>query len=84
MLLAFVFMLTVKEPPRHNAVSEAPMPLSEVVDFMKQHKRVFIAIYGGLALVQISAGGLAAWMPALMERKYGLAPDAAAPISSCR
>ena len=55
------------------------MPLSEVVDFMKQHKRVFIAIYGGLALVQISAGGLAAWMPALMERKYGLAPDAAAP-----
>ena len=78
-LLAFLFMLTVKEPPRHNAVSETPMPLGEVVDFMKQHKRVFIAIYGGLALVQISAGGLAAWMPALMERKYGLAPDAAAP-----
>ena len=58
-LLAFVFMLTVKEPPRHNAVSEAPMPLSEVVDFMKQHKRVFIAIAGGLARPD-SADGLAA------------------------
>ena len=79
-LMALLFYLTVREPDRQTvADTRAKMPLGEVFQFYGQHKRVFFSIYAGIAIIQIAAGGVTAWLPALYERRFDIMPDEAAP-----
>jgi len=79
-LLAILFYFTVREPKRQVA-DNAPksMPFKEIVEFLGKHKKVFLSIYGGLAFLQMSAGGIAAWMPALFERRFDMLPAESGP-----
>ena len=76
LLVAAVFFCTVAEPKRKNA-ADGGMRLSEVIDVMREYRRVYFAIIAGVALVNMGSASATAWYPALLERKYGLQPDAA-------
>ena len=79
-LVALVFFLTVNEPVRKSALGDAgAMSLAEVGRFFRAHIKVYLSIYGGLAILGIAAGGLTAWLPALMERRYEIGPAEAGP-----
>lgn len=75
-LLALLFRFTVAEPKRQFLTGRNDaMPLSEVVGYIRKRKLIYLSILGGLAVQHIGAGALAGWLPALLQRKFGLAPD---------
>ncbi|MEO0804117.1 MAG: MFS transporter, partial [Cyanobacteria bacterium J06642_2] len=80
-VIALLFVLTVNEPRRSigNASSESSISLKEVWAYLKSHRRAFLSIYGGIAILQIAAGGFSAWLPAMLERRFDIGPAEAPP-----
>lgn len=70
-LLALIFLLTVREVARRSA--EAPgASLSAVAAFIVKNRRFFFAHYGGFTLCALALFGLMSWTPAFLMRAHGL------------
>lgn len=76
-LLALLFLVTVKEPRRRLAPAELSPDFGSVLSFMGANKRVYIAILGGVTAVQLGAASASTWLPALFERNFGIMPEEA-------
>ncbi|MGE0183955.1 MAG: spinster family MFS transporter [Parvularculaceae bacterium] len=70
-LLALLFLLTVKDPPR-TADHDPGLPLSAVASFIGKNRRFFIAHYGGFTLCALSLFALMSWTPAYLIRVHHL------------
>lgn len=71
LLLAPVFLLTVREPERQKRRdTTAKRPLKEIYHIIRS-KRSFWLMSFGAASSSIMAYGLFAWLPALLVRSYG-------------
>ncbi len=70
-LLVAAIMLTVREPPRHGVQHRESQPIMAVFQLMRQHWRVFIPMFAGLALRSVQMFGLGMWGPAFYQRTYG-------------
>jgi len=80
-LIAIIFYFTIQEPKRRvHASAENEMSLREVWQYLSQHKRLYGSIYASLSISFIGAGAIAGWLPALLERRYGLGPSESAPF----
>jgi MFS family permease len=81
-LLALVFMLTVKEPARHGRRYKGSMPLRESLNVLLRGTsgRVLIPILLAAAATNIETVGVGSWRPAFYERTYGWTPAQFAPI----
>lgn len=80
LVFALLFALTVREPVRRKDRGRT-YSLAEVYATVRRQWRLFLGLSLGGVLTQAACGGAAAtWFPALIERKYGLAPEEAGPI----
>ncbi|HEY0624105.1 MFS transporter [Sphingomonas sp.] len=71
-LLLSLLLLTVREPARQGAASEAPkVPISHFLTHLSARKRAYLGIALGFALMIFVGNGTGAWIPAFLERKYG-------------
>lgn len=69
MILPLLF-LTLREPTRSQA--EAGAPLRDVLAAFREHLRVVLPIYLGLALLSVGDFGLLTWSPSLLTRNFDL------------
>lgn len=74
LVLALLF-LTVREPVRRSAtgalLTEASMPVREVLKYLRSHAWAYIGILLGFALMILVGYGVGAWIPAFLQRKFG-------------
>lgn len=77
-VLVALLMLTVTEPPRRGKISGTGIPLSEVLAYVRDHRRVFIAHFCGFALLAVPITTILTWAPTHFIRSLGYAPPAAA------
>lgn len=76
-LLVAAAMLFVVEPPRHGVApgsSSAAMPWSEVLGYMRQHRRAYGAIFTGISCLATVGYGYLNWYPTFLIRTYGMLP----------
>lgn len=75
LVVALLFLLTVREPARRQSLSTATStekpPLSEVVAFVARHAGVFAAVFGGVSVLAAVQFCLGAWVPAHFIRNLG-------------
>ncbi len=69
-LIALLFALTVKDPPRRNAGATGAS-FRETLRFIARNPKFFIAHYGGFTLCALALFGLMAWTPAFLIRVHG-------------
>lgn len=67
-------MFTVKEPSRKGLVKAgaAPVPVREVLAYIKLNARTFVCHNLGFALLAFSGYGGAAWIPTFLVRRHGM------------
>lgn len=70
-LLAILFFLTVKDPPR-AADHDPTLPLSAVAVFIGKNRAFFTAHYGGFTLTALALFALMSWTPAYLIRVHHL------------
>ena len=76
-VLAILFT-TMLEPTRKGVVASAgsagleSLPLSTVLRFLWQRKRVYLALFTGSSMLAMAGYGSAAWYPEFLFRNYGL------------
>ena len=74
-LVAAVFILTVRDPERKGVVTNAAgYSIKEVLVYIREHKRTFIGHYFGFGVFAMSFFALLSWAPAFLGRTYGLSP----------
>src|SRR3546814_15676937 len=78
LLVAALFALTVREPPRRYAPSESEQPPSfaEVRDYVRRNARVFLPMFGGYAFLAVGGYAFSVWGPSSFMRLHGLSPAA--------
>lgn len=71
-LLALIFAF-VKEPKRRQTkpADTETMPIGDVLGFMKQHWKVYLAFLGGAPFLIVMLYSLQAWTPTLLIRVHG-------------
>ncbi|MEC3909496.1 MFS transporter [Sphingobium sp. CR2-8] len=74
-LLACLLMLTVREPRRRGVGSGEVASITDFLDYVWKHKALLIRISAAGTLAATVAFGTAAWVPTLLERRFGLAPS---------
>jgi MFS family permease len=74
-LLAPLFLWTVREPPRRGGARHAVSPpLREVASYFRRNAAT-LSLHGtGFALLSFSSYGTAAWLPTLFLRVHGWSP----------
>ncbi|TWH94559.1 putative MFS family arabinose efflux permease [Sphingobium wenxiniae] len=72
----FVAMLVffVPEPVRRQSPVLAPGADAGVIPFLLANRRYFICHFLAFGLIAVVAYGTAAWMPAMLMRRYGMGP----------
>lgn len=74
-LVALLFMLTIKEPVRRQVSQSfelsAKPALSDVAKFVGKNAGVFIAVFGGVSVLAAVQFCLGAWVPAHFMRNLG-------------
>ena len=73
-LVALLMMLTI-EPPRRTAtaeVAEPPLPLSDVIAYLKEHWKAYAGIMMGVSMMAIIGYGTLIWYPEFLLRTYQL------------
>lgn len=77
-LVALLFALTVREPPRRYAPSEAEHPptYGEIWQHLRRNARVFLPMFTGYAFLAVSGYAFSVWGPAYFMRLHGLSPAA--------
>ena len=79
-LLALLFLLTVREPVRRNRKSGEKPPLLDVFRFLHANRSYYYPFLIGTALVQIESVGMTTWRIPFYARTYGLEASVAGPI----
>lgn len=65
-------LMTVREPIRQGVKGDAPkVPLRQFFGHLDGHKRAYLGISLGFALMIFVGNGTGAWIPAFFERKFG-------------
>jgi MFS family permease len=73
-VLVALAMLTVREPPRDQPVKRTDLPTyREMLRFVGQHWRLYLPILAATTVLAL-ATGWNAWMPAALNRIWGLTP----------
>jgi len=74
-VVALIFLLTIKEPARRQSASALPLtekpPLTEVAAFVARNAGVFAAVFGGVSVLAAVQFCLGAWVPAHFIRNLG-------------
>lgn len=70
LLVAALVALTVREPPRQGAASEAVR--GEFTAFLRAHPAAIAAHFGGMSLVALVMYGAMAWIPQFLHRTYAM------------
>ena len=72
-VLVALLMLTVNEPARRGKVAghEHGLPLGLVLEYVKQHRRLFIAHFCGFAMLAVPITTILTWVPAYYNRVLG-------------
>ena len=70
-ILLLTLMAFVKEPVRRGAANEAPtVSFSHLVQHLKEHSRVYMAIVFGFSLMASAQFSIGAWVPSFFIRTY--------------
>ena len=79
-LLVALLVSTISEPERRGllAGSTEAIPFGQVLGYVKQHRRLFVAHFFGFSLLAVPVTTTLIWVHVLFTRVYGLEPDAAA------
>ncbi len=72
LLVALLFVLTVRDPQRKGLTSDKPFTIGQVLGYIKTHKRAFSAHYLGFSLLSLPLFALMSWSPAFLLRNYDL------------
>lgn len=73
LLVAALFYLTIKDPPRKGVDAESDgFSVGQVFAYIGSHKHTFIAHYFGFALLALVLFALLSWAPAFILRKFAL------------
>lgn len=65
---------TFSEPARRGRRSAEPPKLQLLLDFLREHRRLMLLMYGGFSIVAIIGYGFMAWAPTFIDRRYGWEP----------
>jgi MFS family permease len=68
-LLLAALTLTIREPPRRAGSS--PIPLREVIRYLRTHARTLMLHHVGLALIALVNYGFGGWLPTFFVRTHG-------------
>ncbi|MFD7619827.1 spinster family MFS transporter [Streptomyces sp. NPDC059802] len=82
LLLALVFLLTVRDPVRRGLARDAAgavrkVAMRDVFAFLRGHGKTFSFHYAGFSCYAMVLLGLMAWAPAFYIRTFGLSPTQA-------
>ncbi|OUS28707.1 hypothetical protein A9Q99_11265 [Gammaproteobacteria bacterium 45_16_T64] len=72
-ILVVILLMFIKEPPRveHNEEVE-PMPLREVISYLRTHWKAYASIMGSVSMMAIIGYGTLIWFPEFLVRTYGM------------
>jgi MFS family permease len=72
-LLVALLMLTVEEPARRGKMAgrDGGIPVKELLEFVRRHRRFFIAHFCGFSLLAIPITTILTWSPAYFGRVLG-------------
>lgn len=74
-LIAALFLITVKDPARKGVVGEGqPYRIAEVAAYIKSQKFSFLAHYFGYGCLAMCMFALLSWAPEYVRRNFGLSP----------
>ncbi len=66
---------TIREPARRGALnaSETPtaLPFAEVLNYLAQHRRIYVAMLGSIALLALLGYGTMTWYVEMLLRRFG-------------
>ncbi len=73
-LVGLLFYLTVRDPPRAGVAdgAEKGFTIRQVLAFIGQHKKTYLAHYLGFGLLALAMYALLSWAPAFLIRVFGL------------
>jgi len=71
-VLVALLMLTVKEPVRRGklAAHGDKIPMRQVMLYVKTHRRLFMSLFAGFALLAVPITTFMTWVPAYMNRVH--------------
>ncbi len=74
-LLIALLMMTLRNPPRQGVADKTAavieVPWSEVITFLKNNARIYLAILLGVPFIVVVLYGLQGWTPTILMRVYG-------------
>jgi MFS family permease len=78
-LIVAALLATVREPQRRGRIntikdSAKPIPIREVIDFLKKNRTTFAPIYIGMGIQVVMAYAGVTWGPAFYMRTFGWTP----------
>ena len=79
-VIAGLFLITVREPPRRGTTRPKGYPLREVVGFVVANRAYHLPFLTAALLATFQVYGLIAWTPAFFERTYGWGPATIGPL----
>jgi MFS family permease len=74
-LLIALLMLTIREPVRSTPVDHATVRDSDVIRWVRDHRRAFLSHTVGYALFSMVNFGTATWLPAYLMRVHEWSPS---------
>ncbi|ODT89743.1 MAG: hypothetical protein ABS86_04695 [Sphingobium sp. SCN 64-10] len=77
---ALLFLVTVREPVRHNRRSKGGVPLREVGAYLLSNRALFLPLFLSIGIGAIETTGLMTWRAAFYERTYGWGPAQIGPL----
>jgi MFS family permease len=72
-----ILIMSMKEPGRHHNAGEKGVPISEVVAYVKAHRRTYTSLLLGSSVYFIGYLAHLAWTPALLMRRFDMSPQEA-------
>src|SRR5262245_22371964 len=78
-LIVAALLATVREPKRRGRINAGaptikPIPIREVIDFLKKNRTTFAPIYIGMGIQVVMTYAGVIWGPAFYERTFGWTP----------
>lgn len=72
-VLVALLMYTVDEPERRGAMAghDQGLPLSAVISYVRQHRRLFLSHFCGFAMLAVPITTIMTWVPAYFTRVLG-------------
>ena len=71
-LVAALFIITIRDPERKGSIRASGFSLREVGGYIAENKKVFFSHYAGFGFSALSMFAILFWAPAYLGRNYGL------------